>query len=127
MFAAPGVASGGVQVLDQPLNNFDTAGIPTGAWSSPLFGCFSNIIPSCVLSFCCPCVLWAQVVTRSQVPLMISLKNSLPFIQKKSGYYSALFLYVKVKPHFFNHSIDTGSSLISSILHYWWVVAFSLL
>lgn len=51
--------------LDRPISNFDVAGVPTGAWSSSLFGCLSNLRPSCVLSFCLPCVMWSQVFCSS--------------------------------------------------------------
>ena len=82
-FIQPGVASGGLQELDTPLNNFDVAGnytiefdlfvlnlvnfvlgIPSGGeFSSGLFGCFENIVPSCILSFFCPCIMFAQVIS----------------------------------------------------------------
>lgn len=76
----------GEATLDQPINNFDTIGIPQGAWSSGFCACYENIIPSCLLSFCCPCFQWAQVTVRSQIPLLISIKNSLPWIKRSSGY-----------------------------------------
>lgn len=67
----------GEETLDRPANNFDVAGIPISQWHSGLFCCHKNIIPSCFLSFFCPCKLWAQIVVRAQIPLLISLKNSL--------------------------------------------------
>ena len=51
-----------VMNLDRPVSNFDVAGVPTGAWSSSLFGCLGNLRPSCIMSFCLPCVLWSQVI-----------------------------------------------------------------
>jgi len=87
MFPGPGVASGGQQNLDSPLNNFDIAGIPTdGEFSSPLLGCFENVLPSCFLSFFCPCIMFGQVVTRAQIPLCIDVKNSFSPLRKQSGY-----------------------------------------
>jgi hypothetical protein len=74
----------GPENLDRPLSNFDVIGIPTDAWSSPIWACYENMIPSCVLAFCCPCVLWSQIVVRAQIPLLISLKNSI--CQGKSGF-----------------------------------------
>jgi len=76
----------GEETLDQPLSNYDVIGIPTERWSSPLYGCFSNIIPSCVVSFFCPCIMWGQIVVRAQIPLLIGLKNSLEFMRRNSGY-----------------------------------------
>lgn len=87
MFPGPGVASGGHQNLDSPLNNFDIAGIPTnGDFSSPLWGCFENLAPSCILSFFFPCIMFGQVVTRAQIPLCIDVKNSIRFLRNQSGY-----------------------------------------
>jgi len=57
----------GQENLDRPASNFDVAGIPTGQWSSGLFECYKNIVPSCLLSFLCPCVMLAQVIVRAQV------------------------------------------------------------
>ena len=62
-FLTPGTPSGGVHNLDTLLNNYDVAGIPTnGEFSSSLFSCFQNIIPSCVFSFFCPCIMFSQVL-----------------------------------------------------------------
>lgn len=71
--------------LDQPLSNYDVAGIPTGAWSSNLCDCFSNL-NSCILSFFCPCIMFSQVVIRSQPPLLIAYKNSFQCFRNKTGY-----------------------------------------
>lgn len=76
----------GDEVLDRPISNYDIIGIPTRNWSSAFCGCFSNIIPSCVLAFFCPCVLWAQVVVRAQIPLLIGLKNSFGCLRSQTGY-----------------------------------------
>lgn len=76
----------GEETLDTPINNFDVIGIPTNSWSSHLFACYENVIPSCFLSFFCPCVLWAQIVVRAQIPLLIGIKNSLPIVRRTSGY-----------------------------------------
>jgi hypothetical protein len=73
-------------ILDRPFSNFDVIGVPTGAWSSNLCDCFSNMIPSCVVSFCCPCVMWAQIVVRAQIPFLIGLKNSFPCFRGVTGY-----------------------------------------
>ena len=72
--------------LDRPTSNFDVAGIPTESWSSSLMGCLSNLRPSCLLSFFCPCIMWSQVVVRAQIPLLISVKNSLSCLRENSGY-----------------------------------------
>ncbi len=74
--------------LDSPENNFDIIGIPTGNWSSSLFGCLENVTPSCTLSFFLPCVMWSQVVVRSQIPLFIALKNGIFALQtpRRSGF-----------------------------------------
>lgn len=74
------------ELLDRPLSNFDVLGIPTGAWSSGLLECHQNIVPSCVLSFFCPCVMWAQIVVRAQIPLLISTKNAIHQLRSNSGY-----------------------------------------
>ncbi|RYY73251.1 hypothetical protein EON63_20115 [archaeon] len=76
----------GEEALDRPITNFDVIGIPTGAWSSGFFACHENILPSCLLSFFCPCVQWSQVVVRAQIPLLIGLKNSFPCSRQHSGY-----------------------------------------
>jgi Cys-rich protein (TIGR01571 family) len=76
----------GNEPLDQPLSNFDVIGVPTGEWSSHIFACYENILPSCIVSFMCPCVMWGQIVIRAQIPLLISIKNSLPCFRGKSGY-----------------------------------------
>jgi hypothetical protein len=76
----------GGEQLDQPLSNFDVIGIPTRAWSSHLFACYENCLPSCCVAFTCPCIMWGQVVTRAQIPLLIGIKNSIPGIRGKTGY-----------------------------------------
>ena len=72
--------------LDSPLSNYDVIGVPTGQWSSGFFSCFQNIIPSCVLSFCCPCIMWAQIIVRAQIPLLISIKNAFRCLRGITGY-----------------------------------------
>ena len=72
--------------LDRPLSNFDVIGIPTEEWSSSFFSCHENFMPSCIVSFFCPCVMWAQIVVRAQIPLLIALKNSMIFFRGQSGY-----------------------------------------
>eukprot|EP01036_Dinobryon_divergens_P025319 gene25319-33850_t len=74
------------EVLDSPLTNFDIINVPTKRWSSSLFSCHKNLVPSCVLAFFCPCILFAQVVVRAQIPLLIALKNSIIFFRRQSGY-----------------------------------------
>ena len=83
---AAGPTGLGDERLDRPISNSDVAGIPTGAWSSSLYGCFGNIIPSCFLSFFCPCIMFSQVVIRSQIPMLIGIKNSLYCCRRKTGY-----------------------------------------
>lgn len=74
------------ETLDQPLSNYDVIGVPTHVWSSSLFSCLDNLVPSCLLSLFCPCVLWAQIVIRAQIPLLISLKNSIHSCRQFTGY-----------------------------------------
>lgn len=84
-FLIPGGRQG-EENLDRPLSNYDVIGIPTRNWSSSFFDCFQNMIPSCLLSFCCPCVMWSQIVVRAQIPLLISLKNSIHSCRGNSGF-----------------------------------------
>ena len=73
--------------LDFSVSNIDVVGIPTGKWSTSLFSDYftcRNLIPSCILSTCCPCVMFGQITVRAQIPLFIQLKNSV--IKKTSGY-----------------------------------------
>ncbi|OQR86097.1 hypothetical protein ACHHYP_10972 [Achlya hypogyna] len=35
-----------------------------GHWDAPLFGCFTDLVPNCLLAFCCPCVSFAQTLAR---------------------------------------------------------------
>jgi hypothetical protein len=84
----PGVFSRGHQgqeTLDRPLSNFDVIGIPTDRWSSHFCACYENIVPSCLMALFCPCILWAQVIVRAQIPQFIGIKNSLGFT-KVSGF-----------------------------------------
>ncbi len=75
------------EILDRPISNFDVIGVPSGGdWSSSLLACHENIIPSCIMSFCCPCILWAQIVVRAQIPYFIALKNGFPCLRNISGY-----------------------------------------
>ncbi len=76
----------GQETLDQPISNFDVIGIPTGHWGSSFCALYENWLPSCVLSTCCPCFQWAQIVIRAQIPLLIGLKNSFPCLRRVSGY-----------------------------------------
>jgi hypothetical protein len=39
-----------------------------------------------ILSFFCPCMMWGQVVVRSQIPLLIGMKNTLGSQVGSSGY-----------------------------------------
>lgn len=71
--------------LDQPLSNYDIAGIPTGGWSSNLWDCFSNL-NSCLMSFFCPCIMFSQVIIRSQPPLLIAYKNAFRCFRNTTGY-----------------------------------------
>jgi hypothetical protein len=74
------------ELLDRPISNYDVLGVPTGTWSSGFCDCFSNVVPSCVLSFFCPCIMWSQIVVRAQIPMLISLKNTLQMLRNNSGY-----------------------------------------
>lgn len=76
----------GPENVDRPLSNFDVIGVPTGAWSSSFFGCFENMIPSCIVSTFCPCIIWGQIVVRSQIPMLIGIKNSVSCFRGYSGY-----------------------------------------
>ena len=76
----------GEENLDRPESNFDIAGIPTEQWSSNLFQCYQNIVPSCVLSFFCPCTMFSQIIIRAQIPFFIALKNSMACLRRQSGY-----------------------------------------
>eukprot|EP01038_Epipyxis_sp_PR26KG_P005380 gene5380-7459_t len=86
------------ETLDRPISNFDVLGIPTGQWSTPLFHVpqTSSEISSFCMAITCPCVLFAQIVTRAQIPLMIAVKNSCAIFRGRSGYplyaYSFLLL-----------------------------------
>lgn len=97
--------------LDRPLSNFDVLGIPTGFWTTGVFGCFENIMPSCLLSFLCPCIMWGQIVVRAQIPLLISIKNSFPTLQNNSGY--GFF----VEYFFWSLMISAGLLIIIILLH----------
>eukprot|EP01035_Chromulina_nebulosa_P021913 gene21913-28372_t len=55
-----------------------------------LFECFNNIIPSCLLAFFCPCILFAQVAVRSQIPFLIALKNSIVLFRRFSALLDAM-------------------------------------
>lgn len=105
--------NGGVENVDQPISNFDVIGIPTGQWSSGFCSCFENPMPSCLLSFCCPCVLWAQIVTRSQIPLLISIKNSLTCLRRRSGY--GLF----IDYYFWSISIAVAIIIVLAVVDIW--------
>lgn len=76
----------GRERTDQPLSNFDIIGIPTENWSSHLFACYENILPSCIVSFCCPCIAWGQIVIRAQIPLFLGMKNTIRRFRSQSGY-----------------------------------------
>jgi hypothetical protein len=76
----------GQENLDRPLSNFDVIGVPVDQWSSSIWACHQNVLPSCLVAFLCPCVLWAQVVVRAQIPLLIALKNALPWLRAQSGF-----------------------------------------
>mmetsp|Transcript_16774 Transcript_16774/g.25207 ORF Transcript_16774/g.25207 Transcript_16774/m.25207 type:complete len:304 (+) Transcript_16774:54-965(+) len=84
----------GTETLDRPTNNYDMAGVPRGHWSSGLFGCLENIVPSCILAFCCTPVLWSQVAIRSQIPALVDLKNYSHISRRTSGYHCLVDLYV---------------------------------
>lgn len=85
--------------------------------SSGLFSCFTNCIPSCIMSVFCLPVLWSQVVTRSQIPLLIDFKNYMACTRQTSGYE---FVNVKQKPSdvLYNVQISTfyGSLFLDTFL-----------
>ena len=83
----------GNETLDRPANNFDVAGISTGAWSSPIYALYDNCIPSCLCSFFASPILWAQIVVRSQIPLLIDFKNYFYALRSSSGYRCFIDLY----------------------------------
>eukprot|EP00981_Chlorochromonas_danica_P007797 scaffold1884_cov343-Ochromonas_danica.AAC.14 len=85
-------------ILDQPANNFDVVGIPVGQWSSHFCACWTNCIPSCLLAFFCPCVLWAQVAVRAQIPLLIGLKNTFACSRRFSAGLILVGIFVKALP-----------------------------
>lgn len=105
--------NGGAENLDQPISNFDLIGIPTNAWSDGFCDCFKNSMPSCLLSFCCPCIMWAQIVTRSQIPLLISIKNSLICQRHLSGY--GLF----IDYYFWSIFISLGIIIVLAVVDIW--------
>lgn len=84
--------------LDRPFSNFDIAGVPTKQWSSGFFEFYQNLVPSCLLSCFCPCLLFAQVVIRAQIPFFIALKNSFSCIRGVSGcgFFFDIFLWLIV-------------------------------
>lgn len=101
--------NGGPEQLDRPVTNFDTIGVPTKEWSSGFFSCFQNIMPSCVMSFLCPCVMFGQVVIRAQIPIFISLKNSFTFCGPQTSGYG------KCVDYFF-WTLVLGAGLIALLL-----------
>ena len=50
----------GREMLDSPLSNFDTVGVPAGGWFDGLLCPFffpSNLLPSSVVACFCPCIM----------------------------------------------------------------------
>lgn len=39
-------------------------GIRVGKWDSQLFGCFTHLVPNCMMTYFCPCVSLAQITAR---------------------------------------------------------------
>lgn len=74
-----------ISSLDRPSNNFDVAGVPTGRWSSGLCDWYTHC-GSCFMATACPCIAFAQVAIRSQIPLFISIKNGTACLRASSGY-----------------------------------------
>lgn len=86
-FGFGGGGRSGPEILDRPESNFDIAGVPVDHWNQgDLCSCHRNIVPSCCFAFVCPCILWAQIVVRSQIPFLIALKNSCVCFRRQSGY-----------------------------------------
>lgn len=101
----------GSENVDRPLSNFDVIGIPTGRWSSHFCACYENLFPSCFLSFFCPCIMWGQVVVRSQIPMLIGLKNAIACFRGRSGY--GLF----VDYYFWSFLISISLIIVLTMVH----------
>lgn len=39
--------------------------VPVGNWRDDLCGCFSQVVPSCMMAFCCSCVIAGQLAERT--------------------------------------------------------------
>lgn len=100
----------GQENLDRPLSNFDVIGIPTDRWSSHFCACHENMVPSCVVSFFCPCIMWGQIVVRAQIPMLIGIKNSFACLRGQSGY--GLF----VEYYFWSLAISIALILVLSLV-----------
>lgn len=121
-----GGGGGGQEILDTPLSNFDIIGVPTQAWSSGFFSgffCCENVVPSCLLSIFCPCLVFSQVIVRAQIPLFIGIKNSIDIFRGKSGFGAFI--------DYFNVSVILSVTLLLLItlveLSSLWKTFFSLL
>jgi hypothetical protein len=119
----------GAERLDQPLSNFDVIGISTRSWSSHFCACYENILPSCIVSFCCPCVMWGQIVIRAQIPMLIGIKNSLPWCRNYTGYgmFVDLFFWSLVIGVVFAAIAFVVSGIPSAIRILLWLIAAALL
>jgi Cys-rich protein (TIGR01571 family) len=47
--------------------NFRELGLTTGKWEDQLCGCFSSLVPNCLMVTFCPCVALAQIAHRLNV------------------------------------------------------------
>ena len=51
--------------LQQPvMQNVDHNGVQLGSWRSGVFDCFDSLLPNCLMTWLCPCVTHAQIVSR---------------------------------------------------------------
>ncbi|EQC30430.1 hypothetical protein SDRG_12004 [Saprolegnia diclina VS20] len=42
----------------------DMNGLLLGRWKTDIFGCFTDLVPNCLMATCCPCISLAQVLHR---------------------------------------------------------------
>jgi Cys-rich protein (TIGR01571 family) len=62
----------------------------TNDWTDSLFNCFSQIIPSCVMAFSCPCILMGQISEAVHFA---------PCICVCMGYSSLLFTFIIISAY----------------------------
>jgi hypothetical protein len=116
MMAAPQYDEKGMPIMQQDPIRWSQSSEGEGEWRDGLFDCFSQLFPSCICSFCCPCIVLAQLNYTLQKKRGVDTKLASPYIGFVAGYIGLLILGYLIQ-------VATGTQLALQ----WWFAFYCVL